>query len=423
MRFLRSILFVLAFVGVAAQAAEPSPALRQRAAELVGWINDQTPPDQIFAPSFLAAIPEAQLKGVTAQLRTSYGPATSLASVEATNDYAGTVRIAFAKANVKLDLAIDRAPPHLITGLLFGGVDSPGETAASVAAEIGALPGEVSLAAASLGEGPPQILLDRRAEVPMAVGSAFKLWVLAELSREVKAGERHWSDVVVLDRPSLPSSLLRSWPAGSPVTLHTLAALMISQSDNTAADRLVELLGREKIERLLPALGVRAAARDRPLLLTREVAILKADPALRQRWLAADEAGRRAMLGEIAGRDVSKVDLNLFSGAPIAVREVEWFASAGDMLRTLDWLRRNADPETLAILAINPGLGAARQTYAYAGYKGGSETGVLNLSFLLRRRDGRWLALIATWNDPAAKLDDNRLMLLLSRLLPLLDRS
>ncbi|MEA3050868.1 MAG: hypothetical protein QOG84_2704 [Sphingomonadales bacterium] len=422
MRFLRSILFLLAFAGVAARAAEPSPDLRQRAVELVGWINDQTPPDRLFAPSFLAVIPEAQLKGVTAQLRASYGPATSIASVEPTNDYAATVRIAFAKANVKLDFAIDRAPPHLITGLLFGGADSPGETAASVAAEIGALSGAVSLAAANLGDGPPQLLLDRRTEEPMAVGSAFKLWVLAELSREVKAGERHWNDVVTLGRPSLPSSLLRTWPAGAPVTLHTLAALMISQSDNTAADRLVELLGREKIERLLPALGVRAAARDAPLLLTREVAVLKAAPALRQRWLAADEPRRRAMLPEIGRQDLTTIDLNLFSGPPIATGEIEWFASAGDLLRTLDWLRRNADPTALSILAINPGLGAASRTYAYAGYKGGSETGVLNLSFLLRRRDGRWLALVATWNDPSAKLDENRLMLLLSRLLPLLDR-
>ncbi|MEA3034263.1 MAG: hypothetical protein QOH04_14 [Sphingomonadales bacterium] len=422
MRFLNYVLIVLAFLGGAAHAAEPSPVFRQRAAELVGWLNDEKAPDQLFAPSFLAAVPETQLKGITGQLRASYGAAKTLASVEAASDYAGTIRIAFAKATVKLNLVVDPAPPHLVTGLLFGGIDSPGETAASVAAEIGALPGEISLAAAKLGDGPPQILLDRRAEEPMAVGSAFKLWVLAELSREVKAGERHWSDVVTLDRASLPSSLLRTWPAGSPVTLHTLAALMISQSDNTAADRLVELLGREKIERLLPTLGVRAAARDRPLLLTREIALLKADPALRQRWLAADEARRRAMLTEIAARDVSKIDLNLFSGPPIAVGEVEWFASAGDMLRTLDWLRRNADPAALAILAINPGLGAARQTYAYAGYKGGSETGVLNLSFLLRRRDGRWLALAATWNDPAARLDENGFMLLLSRLLPLLDQ-
>jgi beta-lactamase class A len=422
MAFFRYVLLALALLGAAAQAAEPSPALRQRAGDLVGWINDETPADKLFAPSFLAAVPEAQLKTITGQLRASYGPATGLASVEATNDYAGTVRIAFAKANVKLDLAIDVAPPHLVSGLLFGGVDSPGETAASVAAEIGALPGEVSLAAADLGDGPPQILLERRAEEPMAVGSAFKLWVLAELSREVKARERRWSDVVTLDRPSLPSGLLRTWPAGSPVTLHTLAALMISQSDNTAADRLVELLGRDKIERLLPTLGVRAAARDRPLLLTREVALLKSDPALRQGWLAADEPRRRAILAEIAARDVSKIDLSLFAGPPIAVREVEWFASTGDMTRTLDWLRRNADPEALAILAINPGLAAVRQTYAYAGYKGGSETGVLEMSFLLRRRDGRWLALVATWNDPAAKLDENNFMLLLSRLMPLLDR-
>jgi beta-lactamase class A len=424
MRVIHTLLIVLASFAVAAHAAEPAPELRQRAAELVGWANGETAPARLFAPSFLAAVPEAQLKTVTDQLHGSYGAARNVAAIEAESAYSGTVRLAFEKAVVKLTLVVDPAPPHLVTGLLFGGADSTGDTPDSVAAEIAALPGEVSLAAAYLGDGPAQTLLDRRSEEPMAVGSAFKLWVLAELSREVKAGERRWSDVVTLDRASLPSSLLRTWPLGSPLTLHTLAALMISQSDNSAADRLVEVLGREKIERLLPTLGVRTAARDRPLLLTRELAMLKADPALRQRWLAASEAQRRTMLsGEMAGRDLSKIDLNLFSGPPIAIREVEWVASAGDIVRTLDWLRRNADPAALAILAINPGLGAAGETYAYAGYKGGSETGVLNMSFLLRRRDGRWLALVATWNDPAAKLDETRFMLLLSRLLPLFDRS
>jgi beta-lactamase class A len=423
MRVIHYLLIVLACFGVSAQAAEPAPELRQRAAELVGWANGETPPDRLFAPSFLAAVPEAQLKTIADQLHGSYGAARSVSGIEAASDYSGTVRLAFDKAILKLTLVVDPASPHLITGLLFAGVESSNDSPASIASEIGALPGDVSLAVAKLGDEPPLYLIDRRAEEPMAVGSAFKLWVLAELTREVKAGERRWSDVVILDRASLPSSLLRTWPLGSPLTLHTLAALMISQSDNSAADRLVEVLGRERIERLLPALGVHAAAQDRPLLLTRELALLKADAALRRGWLAADEAQRRAMLaGEIAARDVSKIDLNLFSGPPIAVREVEWHASAGDIVRTLDWLRRNADPAALAILAINPGLGSARESYAYAGYKGGSETGVLNTSFLLRRRDGQWLAAVATWNDPTAKLDDNRLLLLLSRLLPLLDR-
>src|SRR4051812_26944505 len=318
MRVAGWVLIGVPFSGAAAQAAEPAPELRQRAAELVGWANGETAPARLFAPSFLAAVPEAQLKTITDQLHGSYGAAKNVAGIEAATGDSGIVRLAFDKAVLRLTLVVDPAPPHLVTGLLFGGVESAAGTPESVATEMAALTGEVSLVAANLGDGPPQILLDRRAEAPMAVGSAFKLWVLAELSREVRAGERHWSDVVTLDRASLPSSLLRRWPAGSPVTLHTLAALMISQSDNTAADRLVEVLGRERIERLLPTLGVRAAARDRPLLLTRELALLKADPALRQRWLAADEAGRRAVLGGIVGGGGSENDLNPFSAPPKA---------------------------------------------------------------------------------------------------------
>ena len=47
------------------------------------------------------------------------------------------------------------------------------------------------------------------------------------------------------DRASLPSGITQSWPAGSPVTLQTLATLMISISDNTATDTLVTLERRK----------------------------------------------------------------------------------------------------------------------------------------------------------------------------------
>jgi hypothetical protein len=54
------------------------------------------------------------------------------------------------------------------------------------------------------------------------------------------------------------------------------------------------------------------------------------------------------------------------------------------------------------------------------GFKGGSEAGVLNLSFLLRREDGAWFAVAATWNDPTAAVDEARLIALTSRLLALM---
>jgi hypothetical protein len=91
------------------------------------------------------------------------------------------------------------------------------------------------------------------------------------------------------------------------------------------------------------------------------------------------------------------------------------------LVRTLDWLRRSGDSTALDLLSINPGLGPALAgDFAYFGFKGGSEPGVLNMSFLLRSRAGRWMAVSATWNNPAAPLDEPRFAALMSRLVGLM---
>jgi hypothetical protein len=306
--------------------------------------------------------------------------------------------------------------------LLVVGAESSAADIPALFGEIAGLPGEVSLAAARLEQSGPADFLTQKAERPLAVGSAFKLFVLAELVREVKAGDRRWSDVVPLGPASLPSGLLHNWPKGSPITLHSLAALMISQSDNSAADTLLSVLGREKVEALLPALGVRSPERDRPFLSTREAFALKlGDPALLAEWKAAGEAGRRALLPRLAGVAATGLDPARLGGRPVGIEAVEWFASPADLVRTLDWLRRSGDQTALDLLAINPGLGpAVAGEFAYFGYKGGSEPGVLNMSFLLRSREGRWLAVSATWNDPVAALDEARFAALMSRLVRLM---
>lgn len=316
--------------------------------------------------------------------------------------------------------------PLLLAGAVPGAAGAAEPPSAQVPAlfgEIVGLPGEVSLAAARLEEGGPANFLTQKAERPLAIGSAFKLFVLAELVRQVKAGERRWGDVVPLGAPSLPSGLLQDWPKGSPLTLHSLAALMISRSDNSAADTLLAVLGRDKVEALLPTLGVAAPALDRPFLATREAFVLKyGDPALLRRWTAADEAGRRALLdGELAAVEAARLDGKRFTGRPTAIGEAEWFASPADLVRTLDWLRRSGDPTALDLLAINPGLDPAlAKGFAYFGFKGGSEPGVVNMSFLLKNREGRWIAVSATWNNAAAALDEPRFAALISRLVGLM---
>lgn len=413
---------LLWFWAGAAQATEPSPALVARAKELVRILNDETAPDRYFSPAFLAQIPPERVKGVAAQLKSSYGPARETLRVEASSPTAGTVFVRFERAVVRLQMAVAAQPPHLVEGLLVAGAESSAADTASVFGEMVGLPGEVSLAAARLEEAGPANFLTQKADRPLAIGSAFKLFVLAELVRSVKAGERRWSDVVPLGAPSLPSGLVQDWPEGSPVTLHSLAALMISRSDNTATDTLLGLLGPGKVEALLPALGVRAPERNRPFLSTREAFALKlGDPALLAAWKKADEAGRRALLPRLAQVRSASLDPSRLGGRPAEIGTVEWFASPADMVRTLDWLRRSGDPTALQILAINPGLGPAlARDFDYFGFKGGSEPGVLNLSMLLKTRAGRWLAVSATWNNEAAALDEARFVALMSRLVSLM---
>jgi hypothetical protein len=421
--FIRLLVLLWGVAALAVQAAEPSPALIERSDGLVRLVNDETPPDRFFSPAFLAQVPPSRVREIAAQLRASYGPARKAERIDAISPTTGTVAVRFERAVVRMQMAVNPKPPHLVEELLVGDVESTAADVPALFGQIVGLPGDVSLIAARLEDGGPANFLTQKAERPLAIGSAFKLFVLAELARAVKAGERRWSDVVPLGRPSLPSGLLQDWPKGSPITLHSLAALMISRSDNSAADTLLAVLGRDKVEAVLPAIGVAAPALDTPFLSTREAFVLKfGDPALLRRWRAADSAGRRALLdGELAAVDPGKLDPARFTGRPVAISEVEWFASPADLVRTLDWLRRNGDPAALELLAINPGLDPAlARDFAYFGFKGGSEPGVLSMSFLLRNREGRWLGVSAVWNNEAAALDEPKFAALMRRLVGLM---
>lgn len=420
LRGLLALLLLLCAVPI--QAAEPSIQFTRRAGELVRLLNGELQPQRFFSADFLARIPPRQVAAVTAQLKSSYGKAESVQRVEASSATAGSVLVRFERAVVRLQMAVGPQPPHLVEGLLVAGAESTAADVAAVFGEMVSLPGKVSLAAARLEEAGPANFLTENADRPLAIGSAFKLFVLAELVRSVKAGERKWTDVVPLGPPSLPSGIVQDWPKGSPVTLHTLAALMISRSDNSATDTLLAVLGRDKVERLLPELGVRAHERNRPFLATREAFALKlGDPALLAKWKAADEAGRRALLTQIERVDAAALDPTRRGGRPAEIGTVEWFASPSDLVRTLDWLRRSGDRTALDLLAINPGLGPAlAKEFDYFGFKGGSEAGVLNLSFLLKARSGRWIAVSATWNDETRAIDEARFVASMTKLVALL---
>src|SRR5262249_49703568 len=166
-------------------------------------------------------------------------------------------------------------------------------------------------------------------------------------AREVNASERKLSEVVKLDAAniSLPSGTLQTWPVASPVTLHTLAAFMISISDNTAADHLLSVLGPARVEAIMLQMGHAKPALNVPFLSTLEMFKLKGEPTHKaaDEFLALDAAGRRKFLeNRIAA--IKREDTKPFAdGKPAYIDRIEWFASVIDLVHAMNWLRQQTE--------------------------------------------------------------------------------
>jgi hypothetical protein len=102
-----------------APTAKPSPALVQRAAQLVQLINGQTGPDQVFHPAFLAQVPAERLARIAGAVRSNYGSAIGVARIEAATPNSGTIYINLENSQVPIKLLLADQAPHLVTGMQF----------------------------------------------------------------------------------------------------------------------------------------------------------------------------------------------------------------------------------------------------------------------------------------------------------------
>lgn len=417
-----AVLSLATSAGAAPAAAAADPLAERADAVRALFVAEPKVPDDLFAPSFVSAVPPAKVVSISKELFAEAGALEELRVVKRDGPFAAKYEGRFAKGLVApINLSIESTPPHRIIGFWIGAFSKPVEVAtlAELAPKFGELPGEVSFAACKLGDGAPQVIASREPDRALALGSTFKLWILGTLARDAAEGRHRWDEVTRLEKRdrSLPSGKLQDWPEGAPVTLHTLAALMISQSDNTATDALLRTLGRDRVEETMSRMGTRDPARNRPFLSTAEMFALKGvwPKEKSAAFAAADEKGRRKALGEL-----DAADLGTFANwsEPYEVSRLEWFASASDLCRTLDWLRKAAERKggepVLGVLSINPGLPQDGQ-FAYHGFKGGSEPGVVSHAHLVRTKDGAWWALASVWNDPAKTLEHGSLHGLLER--------
>jgi hypothetical protein len=251
------------------------------------------------------------------------------------------------------------------------------------------------------------------ADQRMAIASTVKLYVLAELARQVVSGEAAWEERLTIrdELRSMPSGDTAFDPAGTQRTIEDLALRMIRDSDNTATDHLIDRLGRERVEASFAASGHEAPEVNVPLLLTRGLFAFKmlVEPPLVEAYLDGTVDERRSFLAtEIDPLRLDPRNWGHWVG-PAWIDRLEWFASPLEVCRVLARLEGMVGDPALRplrrILGSNRGGIFGAGAWPFAGFKGGYEAGVVNATWLLERADGRTFVVTATFNDPNAYVD------------------
>lgn len=294
---------------------------------------------------------------------------------------------------------------------------------------------DVSFLAAEVTDGACEPVHEVGADRSLAIGSSFKLYILGELAHQLRDGRfrsnvrddgrggkhGHWrghrrsgpwsQPVAIEDRyKAIPHGDFLWLPAGTKLTVRYFAEKMIQESDNTATDHLLFLLGRENVERRMREMGHHDPSLNIPLLATREMAIMKylwTDEEV-DAYEAAAVPERRQLLAQEDRHNDDIEDLP-DQVAPLRIDTAEWFADRFDMCEALmELYELGQDPRlrpTLEILTLADQIGVDRERFPYVGFKGGSEFGVFAGNWLLMRNDGRRFVMTFALNDHTKGLD------------------
>lgn len=324
--------------------------------------------EDVFAPSFLSEVPIRQVNDILGATKNAIGDPVSVE--ESGDNYQVTtethtmmVRLTLNQDQLIIGLFLE--PPQVLTANLDDAI-----------AALLAFEGDKGLLITRNGEP----LAAYEADAELAIGSAFKLGVLAALHRQIAEGQHQWEDILYLKpmHKSLPSGILQDYPDGSPISLHTASSLMISQSDNTATDMLMDIVGRQAVNDSLGGFT----------LTTREFFQLKADPTLLAAFSTAQhDKGRMKVIDRLARRPLPTVSDVAHPHNPGA----EWYFSAETLCALIE------EVWEIDLFQINPGV-ADPQNWSDIAFKGGGEIGVVNLTTRLVSTEGDVFCISFTLN-------------------------
>ncbi|WP_093191757.1 serine hydrolase [Pseudovibrio sp. Tun.PSC04-5.I4] len=326
----------------------------------------------MFTKGFLSIVGEQSLRRSLEDALAAYGKAQDISKATQKNAY-------FVKtAHFQLTVLLERERSGKIKGLFIRPPLYKVESLDECLALMQEIVPSVSFLIRKNGED----FFAKDADKALAIGPAYKLFVMKELARRVANGELKWNQKVRLEKEleSHPVGNLYAKTRGGLVTLQTVAQHMCATSDNSAADVIIKLLGANSLETCV----------DRtPFLTSRQFYQLKADHKLAESYRTADEAKRRKILNKIIDRPLPAIE----DVADPYLPGVEWYASANELCDTIQ------DVAKEKAMQLNHGI-AEKTDWSRIAFKAGSEIGVLNFTYDLKGLNGSHWQVAVTWNAP-----------------------
>jgi hypothetical protein len=293
---------------------------------------------------------------------------------------------------------------------------APAARWAKVDRGVAALGPQTSLLVASVApDGTCQPIHEVSSTRVQPTASQFKLFVLGALAKQIAAGKITGNQTLTVQDAGKSvgngAGSLQTLAPGTKVSVQDVATKMISISDNTAADMLIKLVGRDNVEAQVAEWSEHASA-NTPFLTTREMFLLHYSKGLGDRYLATPAGARAAFVASAVDPLPIGAIATAYSSNPRFVDRIEWFASPSDICRAFAGLHVMVHNPKLAplasVLSRETGtIGLDRSQWPTVWFKGGSEPGVLTLGWLATNRDGRTFVVETMIANPKAVLSEH----------------
>ena len=141
-----------------------------------------------------------------------------------------------------------------------------------------------------------------RADEPWSAASVIKIPIMIEIFHQIDAGQRSLGDIHAIkpDEKTPGSGVLLHMHDGLEVTLNDLLYLMISISDNTATNLLIDYAGIDQVNQRMRGWGMNGTT------LNRKMQGRPAEPGQKENWIVPSECSQ--MLRMILDGDAASAD-------------------------------------------------------------------------------------------------------------------